>query len=54
MELWDQSYVNFNGKKMLTYFPKDLNQFRLPTEIHEQAHFMAPSPATTSVEKTPC
>ena len=33
-------------KKSLISFQKGLNQFRLPTEIHEQAHFPASSPAT--------
>ena len=33
-------------KTSLTSFQKGLNQCRLPTEIHEQAHFPASSPAT--------
>lgn len=40
------------AQKLPTCFPKGLNQFRLPTEIHEQAHFRAPSPTPTPLEET--
>ena len=42
------------AQKLLTcFFPKVFNQFRLPKEIYEQAHFMAYSPATKPLEKIP-
>lgn len=40
------------AQKLLTCFSKGLNQFRLLTEIYEQAHFMAIFATNTIKEKT--
>lgn len=49
-----QGILILKAQKLLTCFPKGFNQFRLPIEMYEKAHFMVPSSATKPLEKNSC